>query len=121
MERDKGREWSVRLTGRVRYRRYSDLDAGGRPSIFFKFEPAPGETDLPEEVYAVLQGVKHLDRPRGQGKGKLHTHLEFTRSKKHYKAWRLNDDAEGRYAADILDQRLSEVAEQLERGEGAAR
>ena len=115
VERDKGRGWTVRLTGAVRYRRYSDFDGGGRPSILFKFEPVPGQSDLPEEVYAVLHSVKHLDRPAGQGKGKMHTHpLEFTRDSKHGRVWRLNDDGAGRYAADILDQRLSELAHRLE-------
>lgn len=116
MERDKGREWTVRLTGRVRYRRYTDFDGGGRPSILFKFEPAPGETDLPEEVYAILQSVKHLDRPHGQGKGTMHTNLKFTRDQKHGRVWRLNDDGAGRYTADILDRRLSALALRLEQG-----
>src|SRR5438270_284925 len=35
-----GRGWTERLTGPIRYRRFTDTDGGGRPSIFFKFELA---------------------------------------------------------------------------------
>jgi hypothetical protein len=50
-----GRGWTERFTGPIRYRRFTDLDGGGRPAIFFKFQLAPGQTDLPQGVYDILQ------------------------------------------------------------------
>lgn len=109
----KGRSWTERLSGPVRYRRFTDLDAIGRPSIFFRFELAPGQDDLPQEVYDVLREMKHLKARPGHGTKPCPTHLEFNRSRKHGRVWRMPDDPTGRTAADIIDAKLSDLAERL--------
>jgi hypothetical protein len=118
-----GRSWTERFTGPIRYRRYTDLDGGGRPSIFFKFELAPGQSDLPQEVYDILHQLKHLDRnpKHGRGSGQYPTHLEFQRSKKHGRVWKLPDDTTGRTAADIIDAKLSDLAHKLDRDQATSR
>src|SRR5690348_15205542 len=60
--RKPGRTWTERFTGPIRYRKFTDIDAGGQPSIFFKFELAPGQSDLPQEVYDILHELKFLKR-----------------------------------------------------------
>ena len=109
-----GRGWTARYSGQVRYRRFTDLDAGGRPSIFFKFEPAPGQLELPPEVYAVLKEMRYLDRDAEHGFGQRPTALTFNRSKKHGRVWRMPDTPAGRTAADIIDGKLMDVAEKLD-------
>src|SRR5437870_4713600 len=62
-----GRSWTERFTGPLRYRRYTDKDGGGRPAILFKFELGPGQADLPQAVYDLLQSLKYLDRGVNHG------------------------------------------------------
>ena len=108
------RPWTDRYTGAIRYRRYTDLDGGGRPSILFKFELPPGQTELPQEVYAILQEMKHMEPRLGHGGKPQRSSLEFTRDTKHGRVWRLNDDPTGRTAADLIDAKLFELAERLD-------
>jgi hypothetical protein len=118
-----GRSWTERFTGSVRYRRFTDTDPAGRPRIFFKFELAPGQTELPQGVYDVLHEMKYmarnLDFPNGGGK--YPTGLQFNRSKKHGRVYALPDNHTGRTAADIIDARLRELAATLDGEQGAAR
>lgn len=109
-----GRGWTERFSGQIRYRRFTDFDAGGRPAILFKFELAPGQSDLPPEVYNILQEMKHIDRGAGHARGERHTGLTFNRSKKHGRVWRINDDETGRTVADIICARLSDLAQKLD-------
>lgn len=114
-----GRGWTSRFAGRIRYRRFTDLDAGGRPSIFFKFE----SSDLPQAVYDILHELKYLNRnPNGEhGNGLCPTGLAFNRSKKHGRVWRLPDNPVSRVAADIIDAKLTDLAHQLEQEPGRGR
>jgi hypothetical protein len=112
-----GRGWTERFTGPVRYRRFTKKDDGGRPSIFIKVEEPTDGSKMPEEVWDIIRSVKYLDRGPEHGGGEHHTGLSFTRSRKYGRAWRLPDTAIGRTAADIIDARLSEFAERLDREE----
>jgi hypothetical protein len=109
-----GRSWTERFSGQIRYRRFSDLDAGGRPSIFFKFELAPGQSDLPQGVYDILHELKHLQPRTGRDSKPQPTNLEFSRTKKHGRVWRMPDNPQGRTAADIIDAKLADLAAKLE-------
>jgi hypothetical protein len=109
-----GRGWTSRFTGPIRYRRFTDIDAGGKQAILFKFELAPGQQDLPQEVYDILNELKHLKRSPEHGGGQQHTNLAFNRSKKHGRVWRLDDNPTGRTVADIIDAKLKQVAEKIE-------
>ena len=122
-EKKQGRGWTDRFTGPIRYRRYTDLDGGGKPSIFFKFELAPGLSDLPQEVYDILHQLKHLNRnpEHGKGTGRYPTGLEFQRSRKHGRVWKLPDDSTGRTAADIIDARLLDLANKIEQEQAKGR
>ena len=111
-----GRSWTERLTGPIRYRRFTDIDAGGRPSLFFKFELAPGQSDLPQGVYDILHEMKFLKRTPGDlehGDKPCPTGLAFNRSKKHGRVWRMPDTPQGRTAADIIDAKLADLAAEL--------
>lgn len=114
-----GRGWTVRLAG-IRYRRFSDLDAGGRPSIFFKFELPPGQTDVPQKVYEILHELKYLPPSRGHNKP-CPTGLQFNRSKKHGRVWVMPDNSTGRTAADCIDSRLRLLAAEIEEERGRSR
>jgi hypothetical protein len=117
-----GRSWTERLTGPTRYRRFSDLDAGGRPSIFFKFELPHDQ--LPPAVYDILHELKYLDRDPADhehGNRPCPTGLAFDRSKKHRHAWRLPDTPVGRTAADRIDAKLRDLAHHLEQEQGRDR
>jgi hypothetical protein len=116
-----GRGWTKRLTGQIRYRRFTDLDGGGRPSIFFKFELAPGQSDLPQEVYDILHELKELKVRPGRDSQPTPTHLEFSRTKKFGRVWRLPDNQKGRTAADIIDAKLSDLAATLDSEPGQTR
>lgn len=116
MDRTEGREWTVRVTGPIRYRRYTGLNQGGLPSIFFDFDLPPGQRDVPDDVYKVIKSVKQLPRPEGKGQGMRYTGLEFRQG-----IWRLPDDPLGRTAADVLDARLRELAERIEHDQGTTR
>lgn len=109
-----GRGWTERFTGSIRYRRFTDIDAGGKKAILFKFELAPGQSDLPQAVYDILQEMKYLKRSPEHGGGQQHTNLTFNRSKKHGRVWRLDDTPTGRTTADIIDAKLRDLAHQLE-------
>ena len=113
-----GRTWTTRLTGPIRYRRFTDTDAGGRRSIFFKFELAPGQSDLPQPVYDILNQMKHMNRASGS---RFLTSLQYTRDKNHGRVWRLADHEVGRMTADIIDAKLRDLAYELENDQGKAR
>lgn len=117
----RGRTWSERYGGLLRYRRFTDYDGGGRPSIPFRFELAPGQTELPPEVYDILQELKYLRPTSGHGKRPMFTGLEFTRDSRHGRVWRLPSSPTGRTVADLLDARLGELAARLEASEGKGR
>lgn len=116
------RNWTQRSKGQFIYRRFTANDSIGRPSILFKFELAAGQTELPQAVYEILQSVKYLDRnpAHGFGTGLCPTGLSFMRHKTHGRVWRLPDNGVGRTAADIIDARLTDLAEKLhnEKGQG---
>jgi hypothetical protein len=116
-----GRGWTTRFTGQVRYRRYTDWDDGGRAAIIIKFELAPNQTDLPQEVYDVLQEMKYLKLSQQDGGGRVRSGLEFKRSKTHGRVWILPDNPAGRTAADVIDAKLLKLAEKLDREEGPDR
>lgn len=116
-----GRSWTERLTGQIRYHRFTDLDAGGRPSIFFKFELAPGQSDLPQEVYDILHEMKSLQPRPFHGYKPQPTGLEFNRSKKHGRVWRMPDNPSTRTAADIIDGKLRDLAQQIDQGQDQGR
>jgi hypothetical protein len=110
MERNKGREWTVRLTGPVRYRRYTGLNNANMPSIFFAFDAPPGQKEVPKDIYDVIKSVKHLVRGAEHGGGLHDTGLEYRQG-----IWRLPDTEFGRTAADVLDARLADLATKMER------
>lgn len=120
-ERPKGREnhnwthrrsWGRRLSGPVQYERFSALDAGGRPRIFWRFTLPPGQDKLPDAVYAVMQDhKKSLD---GYPTGLKWT----THDRIHGKTWNIEDTERGRAIADSIDMALKAVAEKLERERG---
>jgi hypothetical protein len=89
----------------------------------FKFELAPGQSDLPQGVYDILHELKYLDRNpvTGHGSGRCPTGLAFNRSKKHGRVWVLPDNPTGRTAADIIDAKLRDLAHKLEREPGQIR
>lgn len=120
-EKRPGRSWTERFTGPIRYRRFVDIDAGGKRAILYKFELAPGQDDLPQAVYDALQELKHLKRGPGRGGGWQHTNLTFNRSKRHGRVWRLDDTPTGRYVADLLDKKLAALADEIEHGQGPSR
>jgi hypothetical protein len=110
-----GRGWTQRFSGPIVYRRFSDIDAGGRPYIFFKFELPPGENNLPQPVKDILNDLKHLKRdPAGGHSGPSPTGLTYTRDRFHGRVWKVADNEIGRTAADVIDARLTDLAEKLE-------
>lgn len=118
-----GRSWTERLSGPVRYRRFVDTDPAGRSRIFFKFELAPGQTELPQGVYDVLHELKYLNRNQDfpNGGGRYPTGLQFNRSKKHGRVYVLPDNPTGRTAADIIDAKLADLAASLDHEPGQSR
>ena len=108
-----GRGWTERLSGPIRYRRFTDVAAGGRPSILFRFELAPGQSDLPQGVYDILHELKYLEARPGRDSKPTPTHLEFNRSKKHGRVWRMPDTPQARTAADIIDAKLADLAVEI--------
>lgn len=115
------RSWTQRTREPLRFRRYADKDHLGRPSIIYRFEPDHGQADLPEEVYRILQSLKHIVRGPEHGGGLVATGLEFKRDPKHGRIWRLPDTPLGRTAADIIDAKLLDLAREMEAGEGRGR
>jgi hypothetical protein len=105
------RPWTQRTREPLRFVRYTDTDGEGRPSIIYRFEFPSGSSELPPEVYKILNDLKHRDHPNG---GQFFTHLRFKRDKKHGRVWTLKNDESGRTTADILDARLLELARQME-------
>lgn len=116
-----GRGWTERFSGPIVYRRFTDYDGGGRPSIIFKFELAPGQSEMPRDVYEVLHQLKHLDRSPGHGRKPHFTGLEYTRDTRHGRVWRLPDTPAGRTAADIIDAKLCDLAHKIEQATGQGR
>jgi hypothetical protein len=103
------RGWTTRLTGPVRYRKFTDANLG---IIAFKFDVADDEK-LPDEVLAVMRDHK-LD------KGNNQTGLKFQNLRTHGKIWTIPNDVEGRTLADKIDFRLSELAKKMDEGQGKA-
>jgi len=116
-----GRSWTERFSGPIRYRRFTDTDPSGKPCIFFKFELAPDQSDLPQEVYDVLHEMKHMEPRPGHGLKPQHTGLAFDRSKKHGRVWRMPDTPTARTAADIIDAKLADLAAELDTESGKSR
>lgn len=113
MERGNGREWTVRLAGPVRYRRYTASDHLNRPTIFFEFDLPPGEREVPKDVYDVIKSMKYLHRSEDHGGGVRPTGLENRRG-----TWRFPDTPVGRTAADVLDAKLAALAHRAEKQQG---
>lgn len=116
MDRAKGREWTVRLNGPVPYRRYSGLNEGNRETIFFEFDLPPGQREVPPEVYAVIKSVQYLERSPEHGGGRCNTGLECRRG-----IWQFPATHTGRTAADILDAKLADLAQQLDNEQSQTR
>jgi hypothetical protein len=111
-----GRTWVVRLSGPIRYRKFTALDGGNRRSIFYRFELPEGDTKLPPEVFAVLHEMKHL-RPRsGHGLKAQFSGLKFVNDTIHGKVWRLNNDETGRFTSEIIDAKLADLAGEIDQG-----
>lgn len=119
-----GRGWTKR-SGEIQYRRYSGVDAGNRPCIFFKVEQPilNGQNELAQAVYEIFRDLKYLDRDpaKGHGSGREPTGLTFERDRVHGKVWKVRDDPTGRTVSDIIDARLSELAEKLHDDPGRSR
>jgi hypothetical protein len=113
--KQQGRGWTQRFAGSLRYRRFTDVSAGGLPSIFFKVELEPGQSKMPDEVYEVFHSLKSLKRSPERGGGEYPTGLVFNRSKKHGRVWVLPDNTTGRTVADIIDAKLGDLASKMER------
>jgi hypothetical protein len=105
------RPWTQRTHEPLSFVRFVDTDGEGRPSIIYRFGFPSGPSELPQQVKAILDGLKRLDHPEG---GQFSTHLEFKRDKKHGRVWRLPNSPRGRHTADVLDARLLELARQME-------
>lgn len=116
MERGYGREWTVRITGPVRYRRYTATNHVNKPSIFFEFDLPPGQREVPKEIYDAIKSVQFLPRSPEHGGGVRATGLEYRQG-----IWRLPNNSLGRTAADMLDARLAELAERAEEQQGRGR
>ncbi len=101
------RGWTSRLTGPVKYRKFTDADL---KIIAFKFDLDPKEK-LPDEVLAVMH--EHKKDKDGNATG-----LKFQDTRKHGKVWTLPNDVEGRTIADKIDFRLSELAQKMEGAQG---
>jgi hypothetical protein len=106
-----GRGWTERFSGPIRYRRYSDKDAGGRPCIFFKIEAPSGQSELATAVFDIIKGLRYVDRGKG---GIRPTGLTFNRDRIHGRVYKLPDNPLGRLAADIIDAKLSDLAQSIE-------
>jgi hypothetical protein len=115
-----GWTWTRRV-GSVSYRRFTGLDGGDRPSIFFRFDLPSGQNELPQEIYDILHELKHLHRKAQHREGSQFTGLEFKRDPRHGRVWRLPNDPTGRTAADIIDAKLADLAEKIEREQGPSR
>jgi hypothetical protein len=109
MDRSKGREWTVRLTGPLRYRRYTGHNEANRPTIYFEFDVPPGDQRLPDAVFQVIKSVQYLERGPRHGGGTFNSGLECRRG-----IWRFPDTPTGRTAADVLDAKLSELASKMD-------
>jgi hypothetical protein len=116
MDPTEDREWTRRVAEPLRYRRYTGLNHGGIPSIFFEFDLPNGQRDVPEEIYKVIKSVKTLPRLTGDRCGMRDTGLEFRQG-----IWRLPDNPLGRIAADALDFRLHELAERMKHEQSNSR
>ena len=79
MDRSKGREWAVKLTGPLRWRRYTGLNEGNRETVFFEFDLPPGQREVPKDVYDVIKSVQYLERSPEDGGGRYNTGLECRR------------------------------------------
>lgn len=119
-EQELGRTWTQRHTGPVRYRRFTDVDGRGRPSIFIKIELPPGQIDAPPEIYNILREGRYLPIGSDHKTGKR-TGLEFVRDPLHGRVWCLPNTHIGNTVADVIDARLAELAERMEQEQGPNR
>ena len=110
-----GRTWTRRYSGPVVYCRYSGIDAGGEPRIFIKVDAPNGPSELAIAVHDAINQLKHVDRGTG---GSRPTGLTFTRDRIHGRLYKLPDNPLGRFAADLIDAKLSYLAEKVEKGRG---
>jgi hypothetical protein len=102
------RNWGQRLSASVQYERFSALDAGGRPRIFWRFTLPPGQDKLDDAVYATMHEHKKDDDG-------YPTHLKWSHDRIHGKTWNIEDTERGRAIANRIDMALKAVAEKLER------
>lgn len=108
------RSWTRRPEGALRYERYSALDAGGRPRIFFAFTPPAGQTRIGDAVYDVMNEHKHT--PDGHSTG-----LRYSRDRIHGATWNIEDTERGRALADHIDMALQTLAARTPDERGPAR
>ena len=106
------RTWGKRLSGQVQYERWSALDAGGRPRIFFRLTPPPGQDQVDPAIWSIME--EHRKDTDGYP-----TNLKYTKDRIHGKTWNIEDTERGRAIANRIDMALESLAEQLEQGGNA--
>lgn len=119
--REPGRTWTKRVSGPIRYRRFTARDTCGAPGIFFSFDLPPGERALPQAVYGILQEMKYLQRRPGDTSKPQPSGLRFVRDKKLGHVWKLPPTPSGQLAADLIDAKLTEYANTTSEGSERAR
>jgi hypothetical protein len=111
--KSRGRTWLQRHAGPIRFSRITSRDGLGRMRVILKFELA-GESKLPPAVYEVLKEAKYIERDADHGGGSFPSGLEFGRIPGHGRVWHLANDQKGRYVADLLCERLEDLARKIE-------
>jgi hypothetical protein len=101
------RGWTRRLTGPVKYRKFTDANL---KIIAFKFN-IPDNEKPPEEILAVMRDHK-------ADKDGTPTGLRFQATRTHGKVWTIPNDVEGRTLADRIDYQLEKLAHKMEEAEG---
>jgi hypothetical protein len=99
----------------VQYVRYTGKGYDGKEHIFLKFNLPAGVVKLDQPVFDILQELKTLDGyPTG---------LKNVKGIQYPKGvlWQLPANPVGRTAADLIDAKLSDLAHQIENGQGPAR
>lgn len=102
--------WASRIVENIKYCRYSGVDSGGRPSIFFKIEYSPGHEKVKVDITKHLNSFKRLNGNE--------TNFKLRKDRIHGWAWRLPDTFFGRQVADIIDNSLGDFAEKIDREQG---
>lgn len=116
-----GRGWTERISGPIRYRRYTTVALSGPARIFFQLEPEPGSDRIDDAAVAYVKDLKKLhcdndlEKLREAGmdiSGEVKTGLKSAGKGQ----WSFPDNPIGRVAADVLDSKLRELAHERERG-----